>query len=138
MQVSRDFTIAIHILLCVDYFGKDTKVTSDFIASSVGINPVIVRRMFAKLKDANLIEVNAGTGGVKIIPKKKEISLYDIYVAAGCKKNDIFNFHENPNLQCPVGKNIHKVLDPYIKDATKALENELKKTTFSELCKELK
>lgn len=137
MQVSRDFTIALHVLLCVKYFGSSTKVTSDFIASSVGVNPVIVRRMFGKLKEAKIIEVNAGTGGVKILKPLEEISLFDVYVAAGCKKSPIFNFHENPNKLCPVGKNIHKVLDSRIEKATNALENELKAMKFSDLVNDL-
>ena len=36
MQISTKFTIAIHILAAVEYFGKEEKVTSDFLASSIG------------------------------------------------------------------------------------------------------
>ena len=45
MQVSTKFTIAIHLLAAVKYFGKDMKVTSQFLASSIGVNPVIVRNI---------------------------------------------------------------------------------------------
>ena len=38
MQISSRFTMAVHTLLCIDYFGKTQKVTSDFIAASVGTN----------------------------------------------------------------------------------------------------
>ena len=41
MQISSRFTMAVHTLLCIDYFGKTQKVTSDFIAASVGTNPAI-------------------------------------------------------------------------------------------------
>ena len=50
MQISSRFTMAVHTLLCIDYFGKTEKVTSDFIAASVGTNPVIIRKLLIQLK----------------------------------------------------------------------------------------
>ena len=41
MQVSTKFTIAIHLLAAVKYFGKDMKVTSQFLASSIGVAEMI-------------------------------------------------------------------------------------------------
>ena len=49
MQISSRFTMAVHTLLCIDYFGKTEKVTSDFIAASVGTNPVIIRKLLIQL-----------------------------------------------------------------------------------------
>ena len=57
MQISSRFTMAVHTLLCIDYFGKTQKVTSDFIAASVGTNPVIIRKLLIQLKAAGLIQV---------------------------------------------------------------------------------
>jgi len=50
MQVSSRFTIAIHIFACIDYFQKDYKITSDFLASSVNVNPVIIRKIMSQLR----------------------------------------------------------------------------------------
>ena len=50
MQISSRFTIAIHILACIDTFEKDYKITSDFLASSVNVNPVIIRKILSQLK----------------------------------------------------------------------------------------
>ena len=66
MQVSTKFTIAIHILAATEYFGKDYKVTSDFLAGSIGCNPVIVRNLMKQLRDAGLIAVRRGPGGIQI------------------------------------------------------------------------
>ena len=52
MQISSRFTVALHILTAIDQFSKDYKVTSDFLAGSIGTNPVIVRRLLGNLKDA--------------------------------------------------------------------------------------
>ncbi|MFR3435810.1 MAG: Rrf2 family transcriptional regulator [Coprococcus sp.] len=66
MQISSRFTMAIHMFACIDTF-SDQKMTSDFMAASNGINPVIVRKILQQLKVAGLIEVARGTGGVTIL-----------------------------------------------------------------------
>lgn len=45
MQISSRFTLAVHILVCIDAFKDDYKVTSDFLAGSTNVNPVIVRKI---------------------------------------------------------------------------------------------
>ena len=45
----------------------------------------------------------------------------------------LFHFHEQPNPDCPVGRNIHKVLDRRLVDAQRAMEVELKSTTLAEI-----
>ena len=35
MQISSRFTIAVHVLVCIETFKNDYKVTSDFLALSV-------------------------------------------------------------------------------------------------------
>ena len=61
MQIGQKFSIAIHILLSCEFF-KDEKNTSEFLAGTIGTNPVIVRNIIRLLKSANLINVSAGTG----------------------------------------------------------------------------
>ena len=61
MQISSRFTMAIHMFACIDTF-SDQKMTSDFMAASIGTNPVIVRKILQQLKAAGLIEVARGTG----------------------------------------------------------------------------
>ena len=50
MQIPSRFTIAIHILTLIA-LNKDneTKLTSDFMAGSVGVNPVIIRKTLSQL-----------------------------------------------------------------------------------------
>ena len=52
MQISSRFTIAVHIFSCIDTFEKDTKITSDFLAESVNVNPVIIRKILSQLRNA--------------------------------------------------------------------------------------
>ena len=43
MQITSRFTIAVHIIACIDYFGSDEKrVTSEFMSLSTNVNPVII------------------------------------------------------------------------------------------------
>ena len=137
MKIASRFTVAVHTLLVIHTFGKEQKTTSDFIAASVQVNPVIIRRTLLSLKAAGIIEVKAGSGGATIVRDLKDITLYDVYRAVDSVEGDIFHFHENPNPACPVGKNIHAVLDAHLADAQAAMENELKKVTLLDLTREL-
>ena len=44
MQISSRFTMAIHMFACIDTF-TEQKMTSDFMAGSIGTNHVIVRKI---------------------------------------------------------------------------------------------
>ena len=112
MQISSRFTIAIHVLVCIETFKNDHKVTSDFLASSVNVNPVVIRRLLQQLKKAGIIHVRRGSGGADFEKPLDEITLLDVYNAVECvERGELFHFHENPNPLCPVGKNIHAILD---------------------------
>ena len=115
-------------------FKDKFKLTSDFLAKSTNVNPVIIRKILGQLKNAGLIEVNRGSGGASIIKPLNEITLLDVYKATECVEHGkLFDFHENPNAHCPVGKNIHKVIDNKLLRAQEALENELSKVTLENL-----
>lgn len=137
MQISSRFTIAIHIFACIDTFGDDRKITSEFLASSINVNPVIIRKILSQLKAKGLIEVQRGSGGASIKKPLKDISFFDIYEAVECiDHGELFHFHENPNRECPVGRNIHNVLDDKLLQIQKAMENEMKHITLADVMKD--
>lgn len=139
MQISSRFTLAIHIFACIDVFKDDYKVTSDFLAGSTNVNPVIVRKILGQLKAAGLVEVARGSGGASIPKPLNEISLLDIYNAVECIENgELFHFHENPNTDCPVGRNIRAVLDDKLMRVQKAMETELSSITLEDIRKDVK
>lgn len=137
MQVSTKFTIAIHILAATEYFGRTEKVTSEILSSSIGSNPVIIRNIMSDLKNAGLIETKRGPGGITITKPLDQISFYDVYEAVEKNKEELFNFHENPNPACPVGRNIHKALDGKLESAQKDFENDLKKYKVSDVVNDI-
>jgi len=133
MQISSRFTMAIHMFACIDTF-TDRKMTSDFMAASIGTNPVIVRKLLQQLKAAGLIEVSRGTGGVTVTKPLDEITFLDVYKAVECTPDEqLFHFHENPNQKCPVGKNIHHVLDDRLNQVQKAMEDKLATMTLADV-----
>lgn len=137
MQISSRFTIAIHIFSCIDTFGKDYKITSDFLAGSVKVNPVIIRRLLSQLKAAGLIHVQRGSGGASIAKPLAQITFLDIYRAVECVDNgELFHFHENPNPECPVGRNIHRILDGKLQQVQAAMEQEMQKITLADVMRD--
>ena len=125
MQISSRFTLAVHIFACIDTFQDEYKVTSDFLAGSTNVNPVIVRKILGQLKAAGLVEVARGSGGASIPKPLNEITFLDIYRAVECIENgELFHFHDNPSTLCPVGRNIHMILDDKLMRVQKADEPE--------------
>lgn len=134
MQISSRFTIAVHILICIETFKEDYKITSDFLASSVNVNPVVIRRLLQQLKKAGIINVKRGSGGAYIEKPLDEITLLDVYNAVECIDNgNLFHFHENPNSRCPVGRNIHAVLDRRLDSIQQAMEREMSSVTLQDI-----
>ena len=134
MQITSKFTVAVHILTCIDVFGGQMRVTSDVLSGSTGVNAVIVRNVLGQLRNAGIVETRQGSGGAHLAKALDEITLYDIYKAVDCVDDEgLFHFHENPNADCPVGRNIHKAMDGRLQTAQAALENELKSTTLAQV-----
>ena len=134
MQITSKFTAAVHILTCIDIFDGQMRVTSDFLSGSTGVNAVIVRNVLGQLRNAGIVETRQGSGGAHLAKALDEITLYDIYKAVDCIDDEgLFHFHENPNADCPVGRNIHKAMDVRLEAAQAALENELKSTTLAQV-----
>lgn len=137
MQFSSRTTIAVHVLLCTVQFEKEQKVTSEFLAGSVNVNPVIIRKTLSQLKKAGLLNVPAGTGGATLAKAPKDITLLDVFCAVENEDEELFHFHERPNPECPVGRNVHQVLDPRLEAAKAALEDSLRATNLQDMLEDL-
>ena len=140
MQIGSKFTIGVHIITAIDYFRDMDRVNSEFLARSIGVNPVIVRTVISQLREAGIVQTKRGSSGAELSKRLDEITLYDIYKAVGSvdPEEGLFHFHEQPNPECPVGRNIHKVLDQHLIDAQRALEAELRSTTMADIAEDIR
>lgn len=77
MQISSRFTIAVHVLIAIETFKNDHKITSEFLASSANVNPTVIRRLLQQLKKAEIVTVKRGSGGA-------DIEILDGDNASGC------------------------------------------------------
>lgn len=140
MQIGSKFTIGIHIITALDYFKEMDRVNSEFLAGSIGVNPVIVRTVISHLREAGIVQTQRGSSGAELTKRLDEITLYDVYKAVGSvdEEEGLFHFHEQPNPDCPVGRNIHKVLDRHLLDAQRAMEKSLRSTTLADIVEDTK
>ncbi|MFD0714856.1 Rrf2 family transcriptional regulator [Paenibacillus sp. GCM10027626] len=133
MKISSRFSIAVHILSLLA-ITPSTHCTSEWLAGSVGTNPVIIRRVLGQLKKAGLVTVRAGSGGASLVKQLNEVRLLDIYRAVDVvEAGQLFHIHEEPNPACPVGANIQTVLQLLLTRAQEAMENILAAVTMEEL-----
>ena len=135
MQIGSKFTIGVHIITAIDYFSDMDRVSSEFLAGSIGVNPVIVRNVISQLREAGIVQTRRGSSGAELTKQLDEITLYDIYKAVDSvdAEEGLFHFHEQPNPDCPVGRNIHRVLGQHLVDAQRAMEEMLKETTLADI-----
>jgi len=134
MQITSKFTIAAHIIAAIDYFKDSEKVTSNFLAGSVGANPVIVRNVMGNLKESGIIAISQGKSGISLAKELSKITFYDVYKAVDCVDDEgLFHFHENPNINCPVGRNIHSAMDEKLQRVQSIMENELSRITMADV-----
>ena len=137
MQFSSRMTIAVHILLAIAEFADKEKTTSTFLAQSVNVHPVIIRNTLGKLKAAGIVHVRAGEGGATLANDPQKVTLLDIFEAVE-KEEDLFHFHEHPNPQCPVGKNMHAILGQRLISIQNAMRKEMRPMTLQDLINDMK
>ncbi|APD07600.1 hypothetical protein UJ101_02097 [Flavobacteriaceae bacterium UJ101] len=130
-MVKSRFAIATHILTVLAHI-KDGWVSSDLIAKSLNINPVLVRKEISNLKRNNLIICKEGKGGgSKLALPTSKITLGDIFNTI--KENHVFAFAKNePCPECYVGNQIKECLTPIFENVDQAVFNELNKTSLKE------
>jgi Rrf2 family protein len=130
------FAVAVHVLTFLET-QEGEPATSELVASSVGTNPSLIRRLLSQLARAGLTTAQMGTGGGALLARPANaITLLDVYRAVD-EERDVIPLHPAPNPQCPVGRNIHGVLTHRIDAAARALERELARTTIAELARDV-
>ena len=134
MQITNKFTIGVHIICAVEYFKKDGEVTSSLLSLSTGANPVTVRTVISELRGAGLLDVSQGKTGIGLKKDINNISMLDVFNAVdGLDKDGLFHFHDNPNINCPVGRNIHKAMDDKLMKIQDSMNNQMAKIKIGDV-----
>src|SRR5688572_16043599 len=101
MAANSQFSMAVHVLSLLAR-ERSGNVTSEYIASSVNTNPVVIRRIIGQLNQAGLVSSQPGaSGGTRLARRAGDITLRDIYGAVDC--GEVFALHgKAPNQDCPI------------------------------------
>ncbi|MFW3612707.1 Rrf2 family transcriptional regulator [Staphylococcus caprae] len=133
MKISSRFTVAVHILSLV-HIERNQTLTSAYIAGSVNTNSVVIRRLISKLKQAGFLETHQGSGGIQLLKPLTDITLLDVYRAVEVvEEGELFQMHEDTNINCVVGANIQSVLEIVLLRAQDAMEAVLANVTMDDI-----
>lgn len=127
------FATAIHILTLLAYMEEEV-LSSEFIAGSINVNPVLVRKELINLRNHGMVQSKEGKGGGAMLAKPaKKILLADIYNAV--RQEPLLGRSNKPNPECPIGRKINKQIENVYDKAERALIDQLAKTTIADFVK---
>ncbi|MEH7122247.1 Rrf2 family transcriptional regulator [Bacillus sp. JJ1532] len=137
MSISSRLSVGIHIMALIE-INKNGVSSSQFLAESVNTNPAVIRKIMGMLKKAGLIEVHPGIAGAKLAKELSDITMLDVYKAVNVVQDkELFSLHENPNPECPVGRNIQNTIEPLFSAAQLAMEKVLENVNLESVVRDI-
>lgn len=128
------FATVLHILTLMAY-DRNLWHSSAFIASSININPVIVRKELTALQEAGLVISRKGKeGGSRLARSAEEITLADVYRAL-THSELLGRKNKQTNPKCPVGNQINERLEELFLEADEVMIQFLGSRTVSDFLK---
>lgn len=134
MQISKKCSVAIHCLVLIHEFGQKDKITSELLSLSSGSNAVTIRNILSALKKEGIVSIRPGTGGATLRCPPEQITLYRVCAAIEpdfLKK--LMGIHAAPSPFCPVGRNIHAVLDCSYGKLREDLHQSMQRITLADI-----
>jgi Rrf2 family protein len=129
MAINTRFATGVHalVLLAAE---PDVLQTSEDVARKLNTNPVVIRRVFSLLQNAELVESQKGpNGGSKLARPAKEITLSDVHRALDT--GGLLHSASFAGAQ----PRVTSALEQVFADVARAVEEELDQTTLSQLVK---
>jgi len=129
------FATVIHILTILAKSPTEW-LSSDWIAGSININPVIVRKELAALQDQGWLTSRKGKdGGTMLNVSSDQITLADIYKAV--KNSDVLGKKNlSPNPKCPIGKSINVKLESLAVETDELVVTSLQGKTLNDFMRQ--
>jgi Rrf2 family protein len=130
---NTQFALGVHmatLLAALD----DAPQASNLLASSAGSNPVHVRRVLGRLREAGLVVSRPGAkGGWQLAADPETTTLADVWRAVYGERG-VLGLHE-ASPACPVGRRIQVSLADIDRSAARAIERDLAGTTLADLAR---
>jgi Rrf2 family protein len=125
------FALAVHVLTMLAALPSELQ-NSEAMADSAGSNPVHVRRVLGRLRDAGMVASRPGPhGGWRLLGSPAQTTLADVWRAMNGDDPVLGLHYANPD--CEVGQRIQRNLETIDRRTLAAIEAELETTTLDEL-----
>lgn len=129
------FAISLHILTLLEQANGEL-ISSEYLAGSININPVLVRKELINLRKHGFVESKEGKNGGSYLAKSgKQITLDQVYQAVR-QNNLLGNSKNTPNPDCTVGRQINQHLNNLYDNTERVLMNELSKKTLTDFSRQ--
>ncbi len=110
----------------------DRMRTSTDIADHAGTNPVVVRRVLGKLREAGLLTSEKGhAGGWRLARKPQDISMADVYLALDERLVASDEISAAP--ACSIEHALHKRVSGVLEEIEQSLVKKLGETSIAEV-----
>jgi len=128
--MTSDFSLALHILGFLTA-SADKPLTSEILAETYGTNPVVVRRVLSKLRNAGFIRTQRGTGGGSLLARESTgITIREVFESVHEKSGIL---PRPPGETGPVSEIISSYVNDLLSKAEEALLEDLGRTTIAEM-----
>lgn len=129
------FANALHVLVLIADSG-DEPMSSETIATSVGTNAVVIRRMFRTLDEAALIVVRPGVrGGAVLARPAAQISLAELYRAV--ESAPALRCSGEPEEDCALRSRVRSLTAQLAQRVDRAIARELGALTLADVAREV-
>jgi Rrf2 family protein len=131
MRRDQRLSVTLHVLLHMSEI--EGPVTSQTLGPQAKINPVVIRRTMAGLRDAGIVSSVKGHGGGWSLARPLDaITLGDVYDALGLDRPFSVGFRD-PKARCLLERAANRAVDAALADAEALLVARLREVTVASL-----
>lgn len=131
MKRNSRLSLSLHTLCHMAGSPERVRTSSD-IADHAGTNPVVVRRVLGKLREAGLLTSEKGhAGGWRLARQPQDITLADVYLALDERMVATDDGREAPD--CSVEHALHERVSGVLDEIEETLVRRLSETTIAEV-----
>jgi Rrf2 family protein len=124
-------SLALHTLSHMAGSPDEMRTSAD-IAEHAGTNPVVVRRVLGRLREAGLLTSEKGhAGGWRLARAPEQITLADVYLALD--ERLVASDQSTTTHGCSVEHALHKTVSGVLEEIEQSLVQKLRETSISEV-----